>query len=450
MSDATDVRFGYDSSLASRFKLGDVGSEIEVADVSSTQTFTNKTIDADNNTISNLEHGVEVDDPSSGVHGVTGDVVGTTDTQTLTNKTIDADNNTISNLEHGAEVDDPASGVHGVTGNIVGTTDTQTLTNKTIVVLDNTITTAASGNLTSTELNDALEELQLDIDDRANTTLSNLTAPTSINQSLIPNGSSLDLGEFATNIWASTNTATLNIFDVNDETNDLAYIYGDTDRLIISAFTGDGTDILFEADGQIDINTVPNGDDSLDINIFTGGATTSSGDILLETGAAATRGQVSINSRKLVIDSDSSIDLTTSQQITNVTDPTNAQDVATKNYVDNNTSFIAGDIQATTFAVANNQAVAANITDFTFANATTRSFSAHVDVRIDADTDLYETFEIKGMQKASDWEMSLTSVGDNTQVLFTITSAGQLQYTSANLAGFVSGSINFRAITLGV
>ncbi len=142
------------------FKLGTVAkplteaslNDIAIVSISSTQTLTNKTIDADNNTISNLAHGSEVDNPISGVHGVTGNVVGNTDAQSLTNKTIDADNNTISNLAHGSEVDNLSSGVHGAVGVILGSTDTQTITNKTIDGSSNTITnidltTAITGTL---------------------------------------------------------------------------------------------------------------------------------------------------------------------------------------------------------------------------------------------------------------------------------------------------------------
>lgn len=57
---------------------------------------------------------------------------------------------------------------------MANTDQAQTLTTKTIVAADNTVTTAASGNLTSTELNAALAELQSDIDTRA--TSSSVTA----------------------------------------------------------------------------------------------------------------------------------------------------------------------------------------------------------------------------------------------------------------------------------
>lgn len=63
MSDATDCTILYDKDTTSKFKCGESGSEIEIATISASQTLTNKTIDADNNSISNLE----VDNLKAGV-----------------------------------------------------------------------------------------------------------------------------------------------------------------------------------------------------------------------------------------------------------------------------------------------------------------------------------------------------------------------------------------------
>lgn len=198
MSDATNASVIYDKDATSRWKVGEVGSEVEVADISSSQTLSNKTIDNSNSVTlqdanftlqDNADNTKLLDFELANISTATTrtitmpdqdiTVVGTDATQTLANKTIDADNNTISNLAHGAEVDNPSSGVHGVTGSVVGTSDAQTINNKTIVVASNTVTTAASGNLTSTELNAALSELQTDIDTRVTSTdLSNHTTDT--------------------------------------------------------------------------------------------------------------------------------------------------------------------------------------------------------------------------------------------------------------------------------
>ncbi len=113
-------------------------------------------------------------------------LVGKATTDTLTNKSIDADTNTITNIENAdikaaAAIDATkiADGtvdntefqlIGGLTSPAVGTTQVQTLTNKTLVVASNTLTTAASGNLVATELNAALSELQSDIDTRATST----------------------------------------------------------------------------------------------------------------------------------------------------------------------------------------------------------------------------------------------------------------------------------------
>ena len=105
------------------------------------------------------------------------------------------------------------------------------------------------------------------------------------------------------------------------------------------------------------------------------------------------------------------------------------------------------DLGSTGFSISNNQSSPANITGFVFSNAAVRSFEAIVSIEIDADSDLFEEIQILGIQKGSDWDISIQSTGDDTLINLSITSSGQMQYTSANYAGFSSGEINFRAIT---
>lgn len=115
-----------------------------------------------------------------------------------------------------------------------------------------------------------------------------------------------------------------------------------------------------------------------------------------------------------------------------------------------NSYISTGDISQTSFSAANNQAAPADVTAFAFANASVRAFKALVSVSLDATTDLFETFELQGIQKGASWEMSQSSVGDDSGVDFSITSSGQVQYVSANSAGFVSNTIKFKADVLNV
>jgi hypothetical protein len=109
-----------------------------------------------------------------------------------------------------------------------------------------------------------------------------------------------------------------------------------------------------------------------------------------------------------------------------------------------------GDLNEGSYSFSNSQIVPESITGFTFDNAVVRSFKALLSVSIDATTDLFEVFEIEGIQKGSEWDYSISTKGDNTGIIFSITNAGQIQYTSSSYTGFVSGIIKFRAITTSV
>jgi hypothetical protein len=110
----------------------------------------------------------------------------------------------------------------------------------------------------------------------------------------------------------------------------------------------------------------------------------------------------------------------------------------------------AGDLEEGGYSFSNSQITPETITGFAFSNTTVRSFEAQVSVKVLATSNLYEEFVISGIQKGSEWDISIKSVGDITNLSFSITSTGQVQYTSPNFAGFTSGLIKFRALTTSV
>lgn len=119
--------------------------------------------------------------------------------------------------------------------------------------------------------------------------------------------------------------------------------------------------------------------------------------------------------------------------------------IGTKGFFDLPAVGSTGDIQQTSFSAADSVVAAANVTGFAFANASVRAFTALVSVSIDGTSDLFEEFHIQGIQKSASWNMSVDSVGDDSGITFSITNAGQIQYTSGTVPGFVSNTIKFRA-----
>src|SRR5271166_1316294 len=90
---------------------------------------------------------------------------------------------------------------------------------------------------------------------------------------------------------------------------------------------------------------------------------------------------------------------------------------------------VAGDTVQTSFTIANNQSTPANVTGLTFANATVRSVEVQYSITISATTSLYEEGRILLVQNASGWNIAQQANFDNTNVIFSITTSGQVQYT---------------------
>lgn len=156
---------------------------------------------------------------------------------------------------------------------------------------------------------------------------------------------------------------------------------------------------------------------------------------IIDSGLTASRAVVSDGSKQLTSSA------TTATEIGYVSGVTSA----IQTQLNNKITASAGDLAETSFTAANNQSSAANVTGLAFANATVRS--ADILLSIVRNT-TYAQYKINVIQGASSWYIDQSYLGDVTGLTFTITSAGQVQYTSTNTGS--TAAIRFRALTTSV
>lgn len=369
MSDATDVTIGYDSTTSSKFSIGEVGDLREVVTTSHSQTLLNKTVNADNNTVSNLE----VDNLKSGV--------------LATDLDLAVDN---TNIPAAQAVKDY------VIARVAEKDDADEIS------YDNT----ASG-LAATEVQSAIDEVEGRVD-VVETDLSNhLNGDPSKHNATQINYSGTESGLEAGNVQTAIDEVEARVDTVEDTANNATTAIND--HINNTTDTHDASAISFVPTGGISADEVQAAIVELDVEKYN------------------------------AIDFDSDFDTRLATKTTDdVTEGTNLY------FTNARARVIDEDLNEGSFTLAESQ-IGATITGFNFANATVRSFKAIVSVFIDADSDVFEEFELAGIQKGASWDVSVSSTGDDTDITFDVDNSGQLVYNSSTYTGFVTGTLKYRA-----
>lgn len=106
----------------------------------------------------------------------------------------------------------------------------------------------------------------------------------------------------------------------------------------------------------------------------------------------------------------------------------------------------------TNFTIANNQTAAANVTGLLFSSTNTQLAKIQYTIdRSDATpTTAFQIGELAVYHDGSAWTLVLLDqAGDDAGVTFSVTSGGQVQYTSTNFSGgSYSGSMAFKTISV--
>jgi hypothetical protein len=471
MTDATDARFGYDSSTTSKFKLGEVGSEAEVATISHSQILTNKTMDftsaTGTNTISADASDIVFDNTTSGLTA--------TDTQAAVDEVegrLDTVETTLADhLNGGASKHDATEidyeRVDGSKKNIDAASDDaeaalsdlddaigalSTPTNYTAA--DDTIVADHLDGI-DTEIASIYSAIDLKQDDVITTEGDLVVGDGSGEESRLPIGAdTYVLTSNGTTAQWQPNTDEQVKVSANDTTTkyleDCITVSSGTNttNILETSTLNDGADEDFQIqidETKIDHDQLTNfeADEHIDnttVTIAGGEGLTGSGDLTSD---------VTIDMDINGLTTETSIE-TTDLIVFYDVDAAEHKNITQSNLLGGYLRRSAGDIDETSFSLANNQSSPTNVTGLSFNNAVVRSFEAQVSVVIDATADLYEVFTLQGIQKGSQWDISSSSTGDTSGINFTITAGGQVQYTSDNYAGFSSGTMKFRALTTSV
>lgn len=150
---------------------------------------------------------------------------------------------------------------------------------------------------------------------------------------------------------------------------------------------------------------------------------------------------------------------------TSATNANNSAIAAAASQVAAASYFGSGNIAETTFTIANNQSSPADVTGLLFSTSTVRS--AEIDIQVYRNTTSGGATELSARAKylatyktvAASWDLSPQGVGGDVDastgmpggVTLTITTGGQVRYTSTNITGTAASSVmHFRATTMGV
>ena len=115
-----------------------------------------------------------------------------------------------------------------------------------------------------------------------------------------------------------------------------------------------------------------------------------------------------------------------------------------------NLNYGVASLYSGSFIASNDVSVSSDITGFLFDNTKTNSFTSNVIVKVvrSVGGNLSSMYTIEGNYNSNGWTIYPTVLGDNTGITFSITTGGQIQYTSTNITNWTSTDIRFSVTQL--